>query len=669
MIALALVAALTLQDTNSAISPRVRAMLSQFPPPRSGQPSIAVRFSRDSVWVGEQVELVTAAWFPRRLRDRLRHSPNIKAPSLSGLWSARNQMLPLLAESRVVGNQAYDLFVTYQTIFALGSGGIDAPPAVLTYDVPTSTSYFAPEERHTLTSAPAHLAARGIPRALISPLGGGPTAHDLHLVWRGPVDGLRVGSPAIVELAIAGAGNLTLWPAPSIAWPGGIHRYPEPTDEHVVPVQGVIAGEKRFRFTVVPDSAGVLTLPAVSYPFFDPATGTVRPAVAGALSLPIRPRLSTSEDRQAPLVTADAAVPIASRLVRSSWPLLWLLALLAPLLAIWRRRGVRRRLPIPVPPSSDPEATLRAALGTPVAAGPDRVVASLRARGVPRDDAEHILRWLSAAGRRRYGPSQAPAPEVPPAVTRALARLLRGATLTGLLLAAATLHGQSESGISRYQGHDYVGAARAFQSVVDSEPSAAGGWLDLGAARWMNGEDVAAAASWIRGLELAPRDPLIRSAWGAAVTIPADVRDLAPSVPASRDELLLLTLAFWCVLCGTFASGSRRLLWAAAVPFAACATLALVRTRAESTAPALVTDNTPLRISPHPAMTPIGELPQWAQVQIERRDRGWVMVSLSGPGGSGVPGSGTIEGWVPATSVVEIRSSAPMAGSRATADR
>jgi hypothetical protein len=68
-------------------------------------------------------------------------------------------------------------------------------------------------------------------------------------------------------------------------------------------------------------------------------------------------------------------------------------------------------------------------------------------------------------------------------------------------------------------------------------------------------------------------------------------------------------------------------------------------------------------------MTPIGELPQWAQVQIERRNRGWVMVSLSGAGGSGVLGSGTIEGWVPATSLVEIRSGASMAGSRATADR
>ena len=191
MIALALVAALVMQDTNTALSPRVRAMLDRFPLPRAGEPSVAIRFSRDSVWVGEQVELVTAAWFPRRLRDRLRRQPTIKAPSLSGLWSARNQMLPIPAEARFVGGQMYDLFVSYQTIFPLGPGRIDAPPAVLTYDVPTSTSYFAPEERKTIVSPSARLVARGIPPPLAAALGTGPTAHDLRLVWRGPAGGLR----------------------------------------------------------------------------------------------------------------------------------------------------------------------------------------------------------------------------------------------------------------------------------------------------------------------------------------------------------------------------------------------------------------------------------------------------------------------------------------------
>ncbi|MGH7593757.1 MAG: hypothetical protein ACRELE_07910, partial [Gemmatimonadales bacterium] len=481
MIALTLLALVAMQDTNTALSPRVRAMIDRFPLPRAGAPSIAIRYSRDTVWVGEQVELVTAAWFPRRLRERLRRPPNLRPPSLSGVWSARNQMQPITAEARVIGGQTYDLFVSYQTIFPLGPGRIDAPAAVLTYDVPTSTSYFAPEERQTVVSTAARLVARPVPPELAAKLGTGPTAHGVRLVWRAPADGLRVGSPAIVELAISGAGNLTLWPVPPITWPSGVHVYPEPTNERQVPAQGMIAGEKSFRFTVVADSAGVLTLPAVSYPFFDPVAGVVRPAGAAALSLPIRPRPRGVADRKAPAIASGAGVPISSRIVRSAGPILVIVALLPVLLAVGRRVQRRRFSAVAAPSSTDdPEAALRAALGTPVESGPDHIVAALRNRGIPRDEAEHILRWLRATGRRRYGPGQVPAPEAPPAVTRVLTRLRRGATLVLLLVAVLPLSAQQDDGMSRYAGGDYAGAARAFASLLDTDPAAANAWLDLG---------------------------------------------------------------------------------------------------------------------------------------------------------------------------------------------
>jgi hypothetical protein len=654
VIALTLLASLVMQDTNTALSPRVRAMLERFPLPRAGEPSVAIRFSRDSVWVGEQVELVTAAWFPRRVRDRLRRQPTIKVPSLSGLWSARNQMLPIPAEARLVGGQMYDLFVSYQTIFPLGPGRIDAPPAVLTYDVPTSTSYFAPEERKTIVSPSARLVARGIPPALAAALGTGPTAHDLRLAWRGPVDGLRIGSPAIVELAISGAGNLTLWPAPQIRWPSGVHVYPEPTDEHAVPVQGVIAGEKRFRFTVVADSAGVLTLPAVTYPFFDPLTGTVHPATAGSMSLPVRPRTVALGDRKAPMIVAGEGVPPSTEVIRVAWPILIALALFPPLLAGWRHRRLDRRVITVAPESADPESALRTALGTPVAAGPDHVVAALRVRGVSREDAEHILRWLIATGRRRYGPSHAPAPEPPSAVARVLKRLRRVATALLLLLIAAPLHSGQDDAVSRYDGRDYAGAARAFEGVVEREPAAADAWLGLGDSRWMQGDDVAAAAAWLRALELAPRNARLRAAWREATTIPSDVRALAPVVPASLDDLLLIALALWVVGWGAVLVGWPRVSWPCGALVAVTLLLAVGRVRAVSHGRALVTVNAVLRVSPHPAMESIGEVPAWSLVHVDRRHQNWALITAQQSAPSSAVGSVLLQGWIPAEALVEI---------------
>lgn len=654
MIALALAAALVMQDTNTALSPRVRAMLDRFPLPRAGEPSVAIRFSRDSVWVGEQVELVTAAWFPRRLRDRLRRQPTIKTPSLSGLWSARNQMLPIPAEARFVGGQMYDLFVSYQTIFPLGPGRIDAPPAVLTYDVPTSTSYFAPEERKTIVSPSARLVARGIPPALAVALGTGPTAHDLRLAWRGPVDGLRIGSPAIVELAISGAGNLTLWPAPQVRWPPGLHVYPEPTDEHTVPLQGVIAGEKRFRFTVVADSAGVMTLPAVTYPFFDPVTGTVHPAMAGSMSLPVRPRTIAFGDRKPPMIAAGQGVPPSTAVVRSAWPMLIVLALFPPLLVGWRHRRRDRGVVTRAPEATDPEEALRAVLGSPVAAGPDHVVAALRVRGVSREDAEHIFRWLIATGRRRYGPVQALAPEPPPAVASVLKRLRRVATALLLLLIAVPLHARQDDAVTRYDGRDYAGAARAFEGVVEREPAAADAWLGLGASRWMQGDDVAAAAAWLRALELAPRNGRLRAAWREATSIPSDVRALAPVVPASLDDLLIIALALWVLTWGAALVGRPRVSWLCGALVAVTLTLAVGRVRAEPHGSALVTVNAVLRISPHPAMESIGDVPAWSLVHVDRRDQHWALITAQQSAPSSVIGSIVLQGWIPAEAVVEI---------------
>jgi hypothetical protein len=652
VIALALCASLFMQDTTTTVSPRVRAMLDRFPPPVAGAPSIAIRFSRDTVWVGEQVELATVTWFPRPLRDRLRHIPGINTPALSGLWSARNQQPQIPIGTRIVGGQLYDMYVSWQTIFPLGGGRIVSPPALLTYNLPTSTSYFAPEERKSVPSAPATLVVRPIPAALVGALGTGPTARGLRLAWRSPVGALHAGSPAIVELAVSGDGNLTLWPAPQIDWPPDVHVYAEPTEELPVALLGLIAGEKRFRFTIVPDSAGVLTLPAVRYPYFDPGLVQVVPAVAHPLSLAILPQAASTTVRRSLAVTGAADVPLATSLVRGWWALLIALAFLPLALLGWQRR--RRTVRVREVTYADPEAALRAALGTPVAAGEDHVVAALRTRGVPRDEAEHVHRWLSAVGRWRYGPQErSGSPDPPPAVSRVIARLRRGAPVAILLLAVLPLRAQRDDGVARFAGHDYAGAARAFEAVVAADPDAAGAWRDLGSTRWMQEDDVGAVAAWLRALVLAPRDPLLRDLWQETTTLPADVRALAPTVPISRDELLLAGLVLWFTAWLAWLLDRRRPAWAVGSLCILALIWAGVRWQSERPGQVLINTPTTLRISPHAATMEVGDLPTWSRVRIVRRDRDWVLIA-GHVARAGAVGSVSVQGWALAASTVPI---------------
>ena len=71
----------------TALNPRLRSLLERTPPPPRGKAAVALVVSADTVRVGEQVDVVTAAWFPRDLRLQLRRPPTLQPPVIDGVWS------------------------------------------------------------------------------------------------------------------------------------------------------------------------------------------------------------------------------------------------------------------------------------------------------------------------------------------------------------------------------------------------------------------------------------------------------------------------------------------------------------------------------------------------------------------------------------------------------
>ncbi|MES2123756.1 MAG: BatD family protein [Gemmatimonadota bacterium] len=630
MIALGLLLALVTQDT-TGLPPRARAMLDRFPVPRGGEVSIATRFSTDTAWIGEQVELVTAAWFPRELRNRLRHTPNLLPPALSGLWSVQAQANMSMASTRVVGGQLYDLFVAHQTLFPLGGGKITVPPAVLTYSVPASLSFFAPEQRKTLSSRPATLVIRPIPSRLAATLGSGPTARGIRVTWQGIGAPIHAGTPALLELILSGEGNIALWPAPELTWPPGMRVYPDRTEERAQGVNGRRGGEKRFRFTVVADSQGVLSLPRVRYPYFDPVSATVQFAAADPVALVVLPGSGPAAMRRVLPIADQDDFPVASLIVARGWLLLLLLALLPLAWAVWQRR--RRPAPAVAQTSSSPEVEFQRLLGNRGDASPEAVVAALRHHGVPRDDAEGVRAWLAAASRRRYGPPGSELTPPPAPLTRVLQRLRRARRYLPmlLLLVGASLRAQSPvAGFREYEQGNYAAAAESFGSAVRLAPLSVGLWRNLATARWLAGDDVGAAAAWIHALELAPRDPVTREEWHGAGGIPGDVRDLAPVIPVSRDELLLLALGCWLLTWLFLARRSRRTAAILGLLTVLLAGGALARTREQGSSRVLLRVGATLRLSPHPVAPVVGTGTPWSVARVIQVRAGWLLVSTDG---------------------------------------
>ena len=260
MIAFALVVALATQDTN-AIPPRVRAMLDHFPPPKPGNPSIAIGFSRDTVWIGEQVELVTATWFPRPLRGI---ASGINLPFAdrrsAGCGARAISSCPSRRRTRIVGRQVYDLYVSCGRRSSRWAPESRGAAAMLTYGVPTSTAYFAPEERKD-----RHIGPGGTGRTRHSGTARGPVGHGPGLRAERPPRLAQPGGNPPGRVArdrrtgsLAGEGQShALAGAADHAGRANCASIPRPPTSIHAGARLASPAKKRFRFTVVTDSAGV----------------------------------------------------------------------------------------------------------------------------------------------------------------------------------------------------------------------------------------------------------------------------------------------------------------------------------------------------------------------------------------------------------------------------
>ena len=112
----------------TALSPIARGLLDAAPPPaRNDQVAVTVIVPGDSVLVGQQVDVIAAAWFPREVRERLRRAPILTMQTPEGVWAYPGAAPTAVAASRLVRGRWMDLFVAHQAVFPLTRGLIVIP--------------------------------------------------------------------------------------------------------------------------------------------------------------------------------------------------------------------------------------------------------------------------------------------------------------------------------------------------------------------------------------------------------------------------------------------------------------------------------------------------------------------------------------------------------------
>ncbi len=640
--------------TASTLSPRLRRLLERAGVPPAGQPTVDLLVSTDTVRVGEQVDVATAAWFPRDLRLQLRRPPTLQPPVIDGVWSFPQTTPSGIAATRNFRGRWYDLFVAHQVVFPLVAGTIGIPRATLKYSTPVALQFFSQEERFALSSRADTLVVLPLPEA------GRPAsftgAVGAHLTLDRHVDppSATVGEGVAVELRLSGDGNTALWPNPELTWPEDVRAYLERVDERVTTTEGRVGGGKTFRYLVVPDSAGALALPAVRYAYFDLAADRYQELTVAAASLAVSARGESAAAAALPpaLMSGDRPA-LAWSLAHAvpDWAWLLLLALPPLLLSIrirWPIRKPRRAAAIPRSDLRSAEEALDQ-LVQALAPDPDRrfgpaLAAAVRAAGADAELARRLTAVRERLLARRYGPA-APAAgdatlaaEVHEVVRRlggSLAAGRRRGVATLLVLAAfgaTTLVAQSPAPEQLYEQGSLHAATEAFGLRAASAPAVGGHWYNLGAAYYRMGERGRAEAAWLRARRLDPRAPAVRRA--LELTPPADVASARWmwSPPVTPEELLLPGAIGWIVgWLGWILRPRARERWLVLLVFAGTAVLGGLGLRAWYTRPlAVVLDDATLRLSPHGRAPALAPVEAGTAVRLVRRVPGWILVEAAG---------------------------------------
>jgi len=469
-----------------------------------------------------------------------------------------------------------------------------------------------------------------------------------------------------VELALTGEGNTALWPPPEIHWPRAARAYVDRVDEQVSMTDGRLGGTKIFRYLVVPDSAGPLTLPAVNYGYYDLKDRAYRTAGLPASALPVATGGESVASVALPPGLLPASTPaLAWRIARGVPDWGWLAIFMIPPLAVFARgRRFHRKRPRPPQATSGLraaeeklDAVVRGLVPDPDHRSRVGLAAAVRAAGADAETASRVAAVRERLLARRYGPP-GPAAEDNSMIAeveelvRRLGDSLRGwrgrgvavALLVGLFGGRLVAQAPPPEGL--YEAGALRAAAEGFARRAEQEPAVAAHWYDLGAAYYRLGAKGRAAAAWTRARRLEPREPTILRA--LRLTPPPDAASArwTWSPPVTSEELLLLGALGWIIgWIGWILRPRLRDRWTVLLVFAATSAAGGFALRAWYRRPiAIVLDQTMLRLSPHGRAPTVGPLEAGGAVEILRQDRGWVLVRAAG----------SREGWVASEAVAAI---------------
>ena len=660
-------------EFEEAFDDRVSSIVDAAPGPGSSDDvTVTVVPSRDTIILGEQLDIVVVAWFPRDIRSRLRTRPTLTPPELQGAWTYPRTAALGASDSREVDGRMFDLFVHHQVAFPLTPGELAIGRATVSYSLPIRTSILSREvpqevqsERRVVTVLPQPRDARPVPFT-------GAAARNLRFEVLVDTGDFGVGNASTITARVSGLGNVSLWPEPAFAWPDGVRVYPGRTNVDIVTEQGFVGGTKTFTYLVAPDSTGTYDVPPPRYPYFALDSGRYIDAATDAFRLVARAaRSSPSRGSEVlPIMAGGNIGPLNQFGARTQLWMVLLVLGVPPLLAIFVRHrpavawGRRRSRPAPALESTlevlgqEFRSKLERLVPVIEAREGDGLPSALRAAGVEAPVATHASKVRDRLRQVLYGPEGALdsaelAAEVQeviralPGGPRGPDRTSRTSAVVMVLLCAvsAPAVAQSMAAEQLYEAGAYRAAADSFSMRAELEPGESSHWFNTGAALYGAGDEVQARVAWIRAARLQPRSNAIRDALQLVPALDAHARRNTWTAPVTVVELLVVAGALWVVAWLVYlASGKpKRVAVLLGVALLVAGFAGYLHERYQTPVGLLLDSTVALREAPFGGAPPIASLGAGVAVRIVRDEGSWLLVVREG-----------LQGWVLAEAVGRV---------------
>lgn len=150
------------------------------------------------------------------------------------------------------------------------------------------------EQKVTLASKPVTITVKPLPAA------GKPDSFDgavgrFTIMGTVPQMELTTNETVVLNVLLKGEGNLPLINAPQVNWPAGVEGFEPTVKEDIDKTVSPISGTKMFQYSFSTKLAGPVTIPAIVFSYFDPATSQYKTIQTDSIQLDIKKALRKAQ--------------------------------------------------------------------------------------------------------------------------------------------------------------------------------------------------------------------------------------------------------------------------------------------------------------------------------------------------------------------------------------